>query len=72
MPGITGAAGSQLLHWVFWMRVGAALSFAALAWPNDAQRSMRLAYLMLALMLAIPPAFYLISRPFLAVEMTGL
>ncbi|MBF0375138.1 MAG: GGDEF domain-containing protein [Alphaproteobacteria bacterium] len=63
--------------WPLWgilaaMRVGAALSFAALAWPNDAQRSMRLAYLMLALMLAIPPAFYLISRPFLAVEMTGL
>lgn len=71
------AVDYAVFPWPLWgilavLRAGAALSFAALAWPNDIQRSMRLAYLMLAMMLAIPPIFYLISRPFLAVEMDGM
>jgi len=47
------------------LRVLSGLGFVALAWPYESQKSMGMAYLMLGIMLAIPPAFYLVSRPFL-------
>lgn len=54
-------------HWILLaaLRLLAGLGFVALAWPYETQRTMGRAYLMLGTMLAIPPVFYLVSRPFL-------
>ena len=59
-----------VFDWPVWfvlavLRVGSGIGFVALAWPYDTQKSMTMAYFMLAILLSIPPAFYLISRPFL-------
>lgn len=44
-------------------RVVSGIIFLALAWPWDTVRTMGLAYVMLAVMLAIPPFFYLAAMP---------
>lgn len=56
--------------WPIWgafalMRLLSAAAFAALAFIPHDQRSPQTAFLMLGVLLAIPPIFYLLSQPFL-------
>lgn len=65
-----------VFDWPLWgilavLRVGSGLAFAALAWPHEGPKAMRTAYFNLALMLAIPPTFFLISHPFLSQVAAG-
>ncbi len=53
------------------LRVASGVAFGLLAWMGNGQKSMRWAYMMLWLMLAVPPVFYLVSRPFLLEVPTG-
>lgn len=57
--------------WPLWgvlaaLRLASAGGFALLAFPRRTVNSLRLALLMLAAMLAIPPAFYWFAHPFFA------
>ncbi len=61
--------------WPIWgafalMRLLSAAAFAALALIPHDQRSPQTAFLMLGVMLAIPPIFYLVSQPFLSQALT--
>lgn len=61
--------------WPVWgafalMRLLSAAAFAALALLPHDQRSPHTAFLMLGVMLAIPPLFYLVSQPFLEQALT--
>ena len=53
------------------LRLSAAAAFALLARAGRGQRSMAVAYLMLAAMLAIPPVFFLAFQPMLAMVPDG-
>lgn len=61
--------------WPIWgafalMRLLSAGAFAALAFIPHDQRSPQTAFLMLGVLLAIPPIFYLVSQPFLEQALT--